>query len=209
MRHLFILSLFVLSTLAHATKPIPLPEFPAFNSVKSHGAFDVDINVGGAQSVAYKGKEADLKKITVSVVDGELQIDDSGEKSSMLFSGDKKFVITMPALRSFKGKGVGEVEIEHIQGDEIDIFYEGAGSIEASGNVKTLRLNGKGVGEVDAKKLHAENVDVNFQGVGEAKVYASKVLNAEVTGVGSLTYYGNPTTVNKSGEGLGSISAGQ
>jgi|GEM_PF-806900 len=202
MRRLFILSLFVLSSFAQAARPIPLPELPAFSSVKSDGAFDVDINVGGAQSVSFKGTEADLKKISVTVVNGELQLDGSGKKSSMFFSDDKKFVITVPTLRSFKGKGVGEVEIEHIQGEEIDISYEGAGSIEASGNIKMLRLNGKGVGEVDTKKLYAEHVDVNFQGVGEAKVYASKILNAELKGVGSLIYYGNPTTVNKSGEQL-------
>ena len=182
---------------------------PAFTAVSSNGAIDVDINVGGAQSVTFKGKKADLKKIKVNVVDGELQIDGSAEKSALFFSDDKKFVITMPALRSFKGKGVGDVDIEHISGDEVEISYEGAGELEASGNVKTLRIKANGVGEVDTKKLRAENVDINLHGVGEAKVFASKSLNAEVKGVGSLTYYGNPKDVNKSGEGIGRIHAGK
>jgi hypothetical protein len=209
MRHLFILSLFALSTFAQAESRILLPKMPAFTAVSSNGAIDVDINVGAAQSVTFKGKAADLKKIKVNVVDGELQLDGSAEKSAMFFSDDKKFVITMPAIRSFKGKGVGVVDIEHITGDEIDISYEGAGELEASGNIKTLRLKANGVGEVDTKKLRAENVEINLQGVGEAKVFASKTLNAEVKGVGALTYFGNPATVNKTGEGIGSIRAGK
>ena len=42
--------------------------------------------------------------------------------------------------------------------------------------------------------------------MGSVRVWTSGVLNASVGGVGSLTYYGDPKTVNTHGGGLGSIS---
>ena len=61
---------------------------------------------------------------------------------------------------------------------------------------------------IDTRELHADNVDVNVGGVGHVKVWAGTRLDASVGGVGSLTYYGEPKTVNTNGGGLGSISKG-
>jgi hypothetical protein len=202
MRSLFILSLFLCSAIAQADPHIPVTELAPFTSVKSEGTFDVEITVGPQQSVIFEGQEKTLKKISVKVVNGELQLRGPQE----MIPGDE-FTITLPSLHSFKGKGVGEVDIKQIRGDKIDLSYEGAGSLEASGSIKNLRLTGIGVGKIDTEKLHAENVDVSFQGVGKAEVYASQKLTAEVKGIGVLTYYGNPATVNKSGDGIGSIHA--
>lgn len=202
MRRLFILSLFLLSAIAQADPHIPVTALAPFTSVTSEGTFDVEITVGPQQSVNFEGQEKTLKRISVKVVNGELQL--SGPKD--MVPGDE-FVITMPSLHSFKGKGIGEVEIKQVRGDKLDLIYEGAGSLEASGSIKDLRLTGIGVGKIDTEKLHAENADVNFQGVGKAEVYASKQLNAKFQGIGTLTYYGNPATVNKSGDGIGSIHA--
>lgn len=207
LRHLFILSLFSVCAFAQADSHFQVPELPAFTAVKSDGRFDVDIKVGRAQSVTFEGKEDDFKKIIVKVVNGELQIKESPE-GSVFSSLDKKFRINLPTLRSYKGKGIGSVDIEDIKGDAIEISYEGAGKLEASGHVKSLRLNAKGIGKLDMEDLQAENVDVDFQGVGDAEIFVSKNLNANVKGIGSLTYFGHPTSVKTSGEGVGNISAG-
>ncbi|HEX8405647.1 MAG TPA: DUF2807 domain-containing protein [Duganella sp.] len=55
--------------------------------------------------------------------------------------------------------------------------------------------------------MRAERVDVNFEGVGNVSVHATDLLNAVAKGMGSLTYYGRPKTVNKSVSGIGSVSA--
>jgi len=72
-----------------------------------------------------------------------------------------------------------------------------------------LRLKGNGVGGIDTRKLLAEDADVDFDGVGGVEIYASNHLNAVVNGVGSVTYYGNPKSINKQADGIGSISAGK
>ena len=206
MRRLVILSLLCLCSFAQADQTFQLP---SFNAVKSDGVFDIDISVGSTQSVVFKGSAEKSSKLSLQVVDGELIITGPEEKHIINLSSDDKLIISVPSLRLYKGKGVGEVRIKNIDADRIDIAYEGVGSLEASGKTKWLRLKGNGVGGINTKKLIAENADVDFDGVGGVDIYVTNHLNAVVNGIGSLTYYGNPRSINKSAGGIGSIGAGK
>ena len=210
MRRLIIVSMLLFCSLgqsmAHADQTLQLA---AFNAVKTDGVFDVEIIVGSPQSVVLKASDDTIAKLKIQVVDGELMITGPEQKHNVVFSNDNKVFITVPSLRLFKGKGIGEVMIKNIDGDRIDLSYEGVGSLEASGKTKWLRLKGNGVGSIDTKKLIADDADVDFDGVGGVDIYVSNNLNAVVHGVGSLTYWGNPKSVHKMADGIGSISAGR
>jgi hypothetical protein len=117
-------------------------------------------------------------------------------------------LVTMPALKAFRVEGAGLAELNNISGDRVDIQFEGAGRLVANGKVKMLKLNAQGVGDIDTKALLAQHANVNFEGIGRVKVYASERLDATVEGMGSLNYYGDPKTVNKTAEGIGSVKAG-
>lgn len=205
MRRLILLSMLLCCGLAQADQTFKLPDF---NAVKSDGVINIEITAGSTQSVVLKAPDSDIKRYQLQVVDGELLISSPRNHHDIEFSSDNRIIITMPSLRLFKGKGVGEVMINNIDGDRIDLSYEGVGNLEASGKTKWLRLKGHGVGSIDTKKLHAENADVDFDGVGEVDVYVSGHMNAVVHGVGSLTYYGNPKSITKTADGLGAISPG-
>ncbi len=205
MRRLIILSMLLFCGFAQADQTLQLPPF---NAVKSDGVLNIDITVGGAQSVVLKAPDSEVSRYTFNVVDGELMISSPQKHHNIEINSDNRVAITIPALRLFKGKGVGEVIISNISGDRVDLSYEGVGNLEASGKVKWLRLKGHGVGSIDTKKLLAENADVDFDGVGEVDVYVSNHMNAVVHGVGSLTYFGNPKSITKSADGLGAISPG-
>jgi len=56
--------------------------------------------------------------------------------------------------------------------------------------------------------LIAQDANVSFQGIGSVQVYASGKLEANVSGMGELSYYGRPKTVNKTVSGIGSVQAG-
>ena len=201
----FVSALLFFPMLAQADQTLKLP---GFNAVRSDGIFDIEIVVGSAQSVLIKGSASTIAKTSVEVVDGELRIVGPEGKHGLSFSNDNKILITIPALRQFRGKGVGEVVINNVSGDRIDLAYEGVGSMEVSGKTKWLRLKGSGVGSIDTKKLLAEDADVDFDGVGGVEIYSSNHLNAVVHGVGSLTYYGKPKSINRQADGIGSISPG-
>jgi len=114
----------------------------------------------------------------------------------------------MPQLRAFAAEGAGEIKLNNVQGERLDVNYRGAGSMEIKGKVNTFTMTAEGVGEVDTKALIANNADIRFRGIGDVKVYAKDKLDVSVQGMGNLSYYGKPRTVNKSVAGLGSVSAG-
>ncbi len=209
MRRLFILSLlplFFSSTLALADEQVR--KLPAFNAINSKGPISIALEAGKAQTLSVKGSDTFLANLVTEVVNGELMVSlkDKNFKST---SGDPRITITLPALRQLKVEGAGDATLRNIDGERIDISYQGAGSLTASGKIKWLRLKAQGVGQIDTRELKAEHVDVEFEGIGTVKVYASDLLNAVVEGMGSLIYYGNPRTFHKSVQGIGSVSAGK
>lgn len=182
---------------------------PPFTSVSSEGALNIVVQVGKAQTVVLRGDEKYLAKVQTRVVNGELVVTFPREKKNQMeINSDNKILISMPTLKAFHVEGAGSAELNNINGDAIDIGFQGAGRLVANGKVKYLKLMAQGVGDVDTKALLTQRADVNFEGIGMVKVHASERLDAVVEGMGSLNYYGNPKTVNKTVEGIGSVKAG-
>jgi hypothetical protein len=180
---------------------------PSFIAINAKGAFAMTVEVGKAQSVQVSGEDKFVSNLKTEVIDNELQIT-LPEKVYKGTLKDPRITITVPSLSRVKVEGAGETLLNKINTERIDISYLGAGRLAANGKVKYLRLNARGVGEVDTSKLLSERVDVNFEGVGNVSVYATELLNAVAKGIGGLTYYGHPKTVNKSVTGIGNVKAG-
>lgn len=190
---------------AHADEQVR--NAPAFTSISVHGPISITVDAGKTQSVTVRGDARFINELKSEVVNGELRlrIDDKKTRSR---HGEQRVVITMPALSALEVEGAGEIKLNAIRGERLDVNYRGAGSMGINGEVKTFRMKAEGVGEVDAKALLASDVDVSFRGVGDVKVTARNRLDAVVQGLGDLTYYGKPRTVNKSASGIGSVRAG-
>jgi hypothetical protein len=182
---------------------------PSFIAINAKGAFSLTVDVGAkTQSVTVSGDERFVASLKTEVVDNELLITMPDKTFKTGSTNNPRIAITLPALSRVKVEGAGETLLNKVNSERLDIGYLGAGHLAANGKVKYLRLSVKGVGEVDTRALHAERADVNFEGVGEVSVYATELLNAVAKGMGSLTYYGKPKTINKSVAGIGSVSAG-
>jgi hypothetical protein len=178
-----------------------------FTSVSNTGPVSVRIEVGKPQSITVSGKDDLVDDLQTEVVGNELRL--HLKRDSVTFNshhGSLRVTITVPQLTAFSMAGAGETVITHMSGDSLDLHFAGAGSLKADGSVKDLKLDVGGVGSIDTRELHADTATVNVGGVGSVKVWAGTRLDASVGGVGSLTYYGDPKTVNTSGGGLGSIS---
>ena len=180
---------------------------PAFTAIQLKGPISIDVQVGRAQAVTVRGTPKFVAMVVTEVVDGELRVY-LREKGATRMSGDPRIIVTVPALRSFSMEGAGETILRDVKGERFDVNYRGAGSMTISGAVKQLNVQAQGVGEVDARKLVAQDADVNFQGIGSVQIYVSGKLDARVSGMGELSYFGHPRTVNKSVSGIGSVQAG-
>jgi hypothetical protein len=180
---------------------------PPFTAIDMQGAISLTVDTGARQTLAVTGNDRFINGLSTDVVDGVLRIRVL-DKELNRRHGEQHIAITMPALRALTVEGAGVIKLNNIRGERLDVDYQGAGKMDVSGAVKTFRMKAEGVGQVDARALVADDVDVHFEGVGGVRVHARHRLDANVQGMGSLTYYGRPQIVNKTAEGLGKVSAG-
>jgi len=178
----------------------------SFTSINTQTACKITVEVGKAQSITLRGDSKFIEKFTTVVTGNELVITDANKR--MKITDSDEIIITVPELKKFNFQGAGMTKINNLNIDRFDLAYEGAGSLTATGKVNHLTIHSHGVGAIDTKALSAKEVEVYGEGVGAITVTASEKLNATLQGIGSLTYYGHPRTINKSVEGIGSIKAG-
>lgn len=179
-----------------------------FKTINAQGPVSLVVEVGKAHSIRVEGSQKFIDRVTSEVVNGELRLGFK-EKRNINISDDDRVVVTLPELTAFTGEGAGQIILNRVRGERLDVDYRGAGRVEMNGQVKRLRLNAEGVGEVDAKDLITQDADVNFRGIGAVSVHAKNRLQADVQGMGELTYYGNPRSLSKSVSGIGSVVAGR
>lgn len=205
MRRFFLPALLAIAPLSYAADETR--ELPGFTAISSQGAYRLVVTAGQKQSVVVSGDEGTLANLVTKVVGNELVISMPDSKG-FKFSERTTISIGVPELSKFQMEGAGRTELHNLAGESFQLNFQGVGSLQADGKVQRFVLKGEGVGSLNARELDAQYVHVTLQGVGSAKVRASNTLMAKLEGVGSLTYYGRPTHVTKSVDGVGSIRAG-
>ncbi|HEY9102156.1 head GIN domain-containing protein [Chitinimonas sp.] len=182
-----------------------------FQSIRSEGAWSLDVKVGPAPSLKIRADDNLIPLIETSVSNNQLFIRMKELPDKTIHIGDKsslRIELTVPKLTGYTHEGAGKAAFHDLSGDKFTLAYEGAGLVTATGKVDKLTVQASGAGAVDFDKLKARDVTVNLEGVGAVSVYASDSLTASVEGIGSLTYYGKPGKLSKSVSGIGSVRAG-
>lgn len=105
--------------------------------------------------------------------------------------------------------GIGNFEALDLESNKIKVDYEGVGNLSLGGSANFLVIESEGVGSVNAENMRAKNAIIKSSGVGSVKCYASESIDLTNSGVGSITYYGNPTVKNMKNTGVGKIKAGR
>ncbi|MTI21168.1 DUF2807 domain-containing protein [Fulvivirga sp. RKSG066] len=101
--------------------------------------------------------------------------------------------------------GAGTIDLK-VMLKALKIVVSGAGSVDLSGQVLEQNISMSGAGDVDASRLVSESCEIELSGVGSARLYVTETLDAQVSGVGGITYAGNPSNVKTDVSGLGEIS---
>ena len=102
--------------------------------------------------------------------------------------------------------GSGDIDITGGNADRVTADVKGTGHMTLVGGARELHAEVAGAGELDARHLRAADVDLTHHGSGSSAVYASKRVNVEMPGSGSITVFGNPDRREVSRNGSGSVS---
>jgi Putative auto-transporter adhesin, head GIN domain len=86
----------------------------------------------------------------------------------------------------------GDVELEDINCDQLEVVSNGSGDIMAGGRAARQRFQLGGDGDVDARELTGIDVAVSSSGDGDVQVNATASLTITSSGSGDILYVGHP-----------------
>lgn len=174
-----------------------------FNSIEASGAFEIRVTMGEEQNVSVTADDNLLRYIVTKVRNGKLILETKRE-----INPRRDIVVTITALnlKQFEASGACDIFVENISNDYFEVDMSGASDIKLQGSTDKFLVDISGAGNVNAKNLIAKNVRVSLSGASDAIVHATESLDAEVSGVGSVDYYGDPDKVVTDVSGVGSIN---
>ena len=98
--------------------------------------------------------------------------------------------------------GAGQFKLEQLDAESVNINLSGLGNVDISGEVTQATIEISGAGSVNAADLRCQMADVNIPGLGGATVWVTERLTGNISGGGSVNYYGSPQ-VDTETSGLG------
>lgn len=185
--------------------------------IKLVGSYDVEITQGVATTVKVEADENLQPYLMVRDEDGFLVIK---SKNKVSFSTEHpiKIYITTPKLEKiylvgsgnvigknkFTGSnklelkiaGSGDIDLE-VNTPEIASEISGSGNITIKGETRDAAIHISGVGNFNAEDLKTENAIVKIAGSGDVKIFAEKLLDIHIAGVGSVFYKGSAIVKQK------------
>jgi len=175
-----------------------------FDKITLGGAFDVEIIQGDRQEVTVTIDD-NLWDILELKVKGKSLVVDWDDNCRP--DDNCKLEITVTSLRALSIHGAADVDISDLKGDEFKFDLSGAADLEIDGEVDDLAIQVSGAGDIDARDLTARHVKVRISGAGNANITATESIDAKVSGVGNISYWGDPEKKRTSVSGMGHISA--
>jgi hypothetical protein len=175
-----------------------------FDEIAVGGAFEVEIRFGDRQQVSVTIDDNLWDNLELKVKNGRLSVD--WDKTCRPDDGCR-LELVLTALEAMSISGAAEIDIAEFAGERFQFELNGAAELEMDGVVDDLDIQVSGAGEIDTRDLEARHVKVRISGAGNANITASESLDAKVSGVGNINYWGNPTDKSTSVSGLGSIKS--
>jgi hypothetical protein len=195
-----------LASSAQAAETSKSYDLPSFSRIEAGGAIKFEITVDQAQSVTISADEKLLGSINVRVVEDTLEIEKKDSSWQWPWQNSEiTLKISVPSLNSLDLSGAAKGQVTKINGKEFEISVSGAAEVDLSGKTEELIVDLSGSGKIRAIALESKRVIADVSGAGDIEVYATQLLDADVSGVGSLSYKGNPAVVKTDVSGVAKI----
>lgn len=196
----------------------------AFDSLYFTGTATVRFLQGDRDEVFVEGDQSVQEGVEIELEGKRLVVRSSG--SWKFWRGPQqrtRMVVVARDLRSLKVSGAANFlapEAVHISQLQIDISgaavarfdkltterlvfaVSGAGDGYFTGQAQTVTVSISGKGDFYGADLEAQQAKVNISGLGKARLWVHKTLDASISGIGTVEYFGTPV-VHKQSAGLG------
>ena len=201
-------------------------EVSNFHSIEVSYPAEVFVKQGSQESLEIEAEDNLLPKLQTQVRNGTLEIFYRRENGKHVNpTKTVKITIVVKDLDEVDFTSAGELTIEKLKTDTLDVSLSGAGNLEldevqlkglgvnlsgagsmtASGVADDLDLNISGFGDFEGADLHGKVARVSISGAGSATVWVDEDLMAGISGAGSISYYGT-ASVTKQISGVGGVN---
>ncbi len=174
----------------------------AFSMLDVSGVFDVHLIVGSPQQVILTADDNILEHIRTEVRNGTLIVD---SKRSICVKTDLRLEIRVPEIKAIEVDGSVTLHAAKITGPSFSLSLDGSSDATVQGSCRRFEVDLLGSTSLEAETLKAAHVSIRVTGSGDASVYASQRLDAKISGVGTVTYSGNPSQINPEIMGVGDL----
>src|SRR5215210_7026208 len=193
-------------------------EVSGFRAIEIDYPAQVFIKQGSQESLEIQAEDNILPRLKTQVRNGTLEISYKRENGKHVNpTKTVKIMIVVKDLTSVDFTSAGELTVEKLKTDNLDVSLSGAGnlkldsiqvnglsvnlsgagSMSASGVANNLDLNISGFGDFKGADLHGKIARVNISGAGSATVWADEDLMAGISGAGSIDYYGSASVTKQ------------
>ena len=102
--------------------------------------------------------------------------------------------------------GTGNINIADLTAEKLDMDISGLGNVTITGSVTEQNISISGAGNYQANDLYSSVANVKISGTGSAKIWTADKLILELSGMGNVDYYGDPT-LNVDISGMGKVNS--
>jgi len=140
-------------------------------------------------------------------ISGPAKTLDSLSVANGRITGDGPLDVTLtgPALRTVRLNGSGEITLDRLQQDALDIEIHGSGTVHAEGRVETLKLAIAGSGDAQLEELSAQTAKVAIAGSGDADIAPLELAEISILGSGSVRLHTRPRNLSSKIQGSGEL----
>lgn len=172
-----------------------------FSTLEASGAFQIQWS-SGKPALSICTDQNLLPLITTSISGNSLHVDWT---ENLRPTKGITIVVSSASLADVQLNGAVSVTASNLWGHDLKLEANGASSIVVDGSVTNLEADLSGATKLNGITLNTHTAKVSLNGASYADVTVIETLNASISGVGVLTYAGNPKSVEKDVSGLGRI----
>ncbi len=195
-----------------------------FDSLYLTGTATVRFLQGDRDEVFIEGDQAVQDEVEVALEGKRLVVRSRGSWKFWRSPQQRtRMVVVARDLRSLKVSGAGnflapeavnvaqlQVDIsgaavarfDKLHTDRLVFAVSGAGDGHFTGQAPTVVVNIAGKGDFYGADLEAQQAKVSISGLGKARLWVHKTLDANISGIGTVEYFGLPV-VSKKATGVG------
>ena len=171
-------------------------DFQGFDGVEVRGQWQVTVTRGDSWRIAANVPVELKDDVSIELEGGRLVVNTARARWGNFGGRDEPRMtaeITMPVLVDVRLSGASSLEFSGFDGGELTIVASGAVHIVGSASrFDELALTMSGAGKADLRDVNVADANVTSSGAANITLrMAGGVLSGQMSGVGSLEYYGS------------------